>query len=190
MRSRRPWRKTAARALAGLLLAAPVLAGGSAPTSPLVRELGLARLAGTGAYTWFGLEIYTAELWVGPRGYLPGAPQASPFLLDLRYARALDGKKLAAASVDQMKKIGVGTPAQRAAWLAALQAIFPDVKEGSHISAVYVPAAGVRFYLDGAALGEVGDAAFGPAFFAIWLAPASSAGHLRDELLRHAAPLW
>ena len=190
MRTRRPWRKAAARALAGLLLAGPVLASGSAPSYQLARELGVARLAGTGSYTWFGLEIYTAELWVGPHGYLPGAPQAAPFLLDLRYARALDGQKLAAASADQMQKIGAGTAAQRVAWLAAMQAIFPDVKEGSHISAVYVPAAGVRFYLDGAALGEVGDAAFGAAFFAIWLAPASSAGHLREQLLRHAAPLW
>ena len=185
------WCRTGATLLAALLLAVPALGGTILVPQPALhisRELGAARLAGSGDYSWFGLKIYTAELWVGAAGYARGAPQAAPFVLDLRYARALDGQKIAEASAGQMEKIGAGTAAQRAAWLTAMNAIFPNVEEGSHISAVYLPAAGVRFYLDGKVLGEVADAAIGPAFFGIWLGPASTAGRLREHLLRDAAP--
>ena len=189
MRTGLAWRRTSATLLAAWLLAAPAGAILTPEPAPHISaELGAARLAGSGDYRWFGLKIYTAQLWVGPSGYARGAPQAAPFVLDLRYARALDGQEIAKASAVQMQKIGAATPAQLAPWLAAMNAIFPNVAEGSHISAVYRPAAGVRFYLDGKVLGEIGDAAFGPAFFAIWLGPASTAGALRERLLRDAAP--
>ena len=106
----------------------------------------------------------------------------------MRYARALEGNKIAEASFDQLVKINAGTDAQRAAWLVKMRAIFPDVKQGSHLSGVYLPDLGVRFYLDGKMLAEVPDPAFARAFFAIWLDPASTAGNLRLALLQDAAP--
>ncbi|UUZ50516.1 hypothetical protein LP420_12140 [Massilia sp. B-10] len=42
-----------------------------------------ARGLSKGTYTWFGLRIYDAELWVGDKGYAGDAPYA----LDLRYAQ-------------------------------------------------------------------------------------------------------
>ena len=113
-----------------------------------------ARLAGSGTYTFFTMKIYAAELWVGPQGYAP----AAPFALDLRYARKLDGRKIAEASVEQMEKIGAGSPAQRKAWLQKMLAIFPDVHEGSHITGIFVPDEGARFYLDGKPLASINDA--------------------------------
>jgi hypothetical protein len=151
-------------------------------------ELGAARLAGQGAFTYFGLTIYTAELWVGPQGYRPAAREAAPYVLELRYARALDGQRIATASAEQMERIGAGTPAQRAAWLARMQAIFPDVQEGSRLSGVFLPGQGVRFYRDGKPLALVSDAAFAQAFFGIWLDPATTAPRLREALLRDAEP--
>jgi hypothetical protein len=166
---------------------ATATAAATAPAA-VVPELPQARLAGHGEFTYFGLSIYHASLWVGSQGYQPGAPAAAPFLLELRYARALDGHKIAEASADQMAKIGAGTSAQRQAWLQQMLTIFPDVREGTQISGAYLPGAGVRFYLDGKALAEVHDAAFARAFFAIWLDPASTAKALRVALLRDAAP--
>ncbi|UUZ55998.1 hypothetical protein LP419_11590 [Massilia sp. H-1] len=61
-----------------------------------------ARGLSKGTYTWFGLRIYDAELWVGDKGYAGDAPYA----LDLRYARKLDGVKIAEASADEMEKLG------------------------------------------------------------------------------------
>lgn len=144
-----------------------------------------ARLAGSGTYTYFTLKIYSAELWVGPQGYSAGMP----FALDLRYARKLNGKKIAEASAEQIEKTGAGTPAQRAAWLQKMTAIFPDVSEGSHITGIYLAGKGARFYLDGKPLANVDDPDFASAFFGIWLDPATSAPALRAALLKHAAPL-
>ncbi|MBC7453241.1 MAG: chalcone isomerase family protein [Massilia sp.] len=143
-----------------------------------------ARLAGSGTFTFFTLKIYFAELWVGERGYVAG----EPFALDLRYARALKGKKIAEASVEQMAKIGAGSADQRQAWLQKMTAIFPDVREGSHITGVYVPDAGAHFYLDGQALARIDDRDFARAFFGIWLDPATTAPALRKALLTQAAP--
>ncbi|MFL6711001.1 MAG: chalcone isomerase family protein [Massilia sp.] len=143
-----------------------------------------ARLAGSGLYTWFSLKVYTAELYVGPKGYAPDAP----FALDLRYARDFKGKKIAEVSAEQMVKVGVGTPEQRALWQEKMQALFPDVRENSHITGVNLPGVGARFFLDGALIGEIDDPAFARTFFAIWLDPATTAPDLRKALLRQAAP--
>lgn len=176
--------------LAGLLLWCGAAAGLAlaAPPAAALQELPAARLAGQGEFTWFGLSIYQAELWVGRDGYLADAPAAAPFLLDLRYARALNGKKIAQASYEQMRKIGAGSEAERLAWLKTMTAIFPDVKEGTHLSGLYLPGRGLRLYLDGGALAEVADPAFAAAFFGIWLDPASTAQKLRLALLQNAAP--
>lgn len=143
-----------------------------------------ARLAGSGLYTWFGLKVYTAELYVGPKGYAPDLP----FALDLRYARNFKGSKIAEVSVEQMAKIGAGSSEQRALWQEKMQAVFPDVRENSHITGVNLPGVGARFFLDGAPLGAIDDPAFARAFFAIWLDPATTAPDLRKALLRQAAP--
>ena len=150
-----------------------------------------ARLAGEGEFTWFGMRIYQAQLWVGPLGYQDAMPETAPFVLELRYARALDGDKIADASVEQMQKIGAGSPQQRQAWLATMRRIFPDVKQGQRLAAAWRAgiAPGVRFYLDGKVLADVPDGDFARAFFAIWLSPASTAPKLRSALLRDAAPL-
>ena len=148
----------------------------------IVEYLKQPRLAGAGAFKWFGMRIYDAELWVGEQGYQSGAP----LVLELRYARKLDGVKIAEASAREMEKLSAGTPAQRAAWLARMKQIFPDVKEGSRISGVFLPGSGARFYLDGKTLASVTDPEFALAFFAIWLDPGTSAKDLRTALLRDA----
>ena len=164
-----------------LLLA---LAGASAAPAPVDTHVPQARQAGSGTFTYFGMKIYEAQLWVGEKGYQSGAP----FVLDLVYARALNGVKIAEASADEMAKLNAGTAAQRKEWLARMKELFPDVKEGSRISGVFLPAGGARFYLDGKPLAAVPDPEFARAFFAIWLDPATSAKKLRTALLKDAAP--
>jgi hypothetical protein len=158
--------------------------GACAAPVHIEQHLGQARSAGKGTFTWFGLRIYDAQLWVGDRGYQPDAP----FALELRYARKLDGRKIAEASASEMAKLSVGSAAQRAAWLARMTAIFPDVKEGTRISGVFVPGGGIRFYLDDEPLAAVPDQVFARAFFAIWLDPGTSARGLRAALLQDAGP--
>ena len=178
-----------------VILAACLLGGGmmpqsfaaTPPPSHILADVPAARLAGQGTFRWFGLAIYDAQLWVGEKGYQPAAPTAAPFALDLRYARALVGKKIAESSQGEMQKLGYGSAEQRTGWLAKMTALFPDVREGTHITGIFLPAIGARFYLDGKVLGEIADPEFARAFFAIWLDPKTTGGALRDALLTDAA---
>lgn len=171
----------------GLLSLLPALATTAAPAQ-ILAEIPAARLAGHGTFRWYGLAIYDAQLWVGEKGYNAANPNVAPLALDLKYDRALIGKKIAVSSRDEMQKLGFGTPERRAVWLTKMLAVFPDVADGTHITGVYLPTFGVKFYLDGKTLGEIADPEFGKAFFAIWLDPKTTGGTLRDALLMDAAP--
>ena len=171
--------------LFSLLLTLPAWA---AAPQPIQSEITGAHLAGQGTFRYFGMKIYDAQLWVGPKGYDAAAPTAAPLALDLNYSRDLVGKKIAESSRDEMKKLNLGTAAQRATWLKKMEAIFPDVQEGTHITGIYLPSFGAKFFLNGKPLGEIADPEFGHAFFAIWLDPKTTGGKLRDALLADAAP--
>ncbi|MBV8635858.1 MAG: chalcone isomerase family protein [Burkholderiaceae bacterium] len=152
----------------------------AAVPSHIATELPEARLSGAGTYRWFGLRIYDAQLWVGPQGY---KENAAPFALDLRYAHAFTGTKIAERSVAEMEQLGLGTQDQRSNWLAQMRNCFPDVEDGTHLTGVNLPGAGVRYYRDGRAICDIKDTQFASAFFAIWLDPRSPAPALRAKLL-------
>ena len=154
----------------------------------IATDIADARLAGAGTFRYFGMQIYNARFWVGASGYRASAARAEKFALELRYARALAGIKIAERSADEMKKLGLGSSAQRADWLARMEKIFPDVQEGSRITGVHLPTQGARFYRDGKPIGEIPDPEFAHAFFAIWLDPRTTGGPLREALLSEAAP--
>jgi Chalcone isomerase-like len=148
--------------------------------SHIQQELPDARLSGQGSFRWFGLKIYDASLWVSGSGY---QPTAAKFILNLNYARELYGERIAQASMDEIRQLGLGTPTQQETWLKQMKELFPDVKAGSQISGVFLPYQGARFYMDGKLLGEISDTEFAQAFFAIWLDPRTSASSLRKQLL-------
>ena len=166
----------------------PHVTAATAALAPIETELPHARMAGAGTFRYFGMQIYEAQLWVGPNGYRATAAKTEKFALDLCYTRSLIGKKIATASTDEMKKLGLGTPEQHVDWQARMERIFPDVLEGTRITGIYLPQQGARFYRDGKLLGEIADPAFGHAFFAIWLDPKSTSGALREALLADAGP--
>lgn len=173
----------ARRFLAAVLAALLAFGNAHAAMPDIAADVPGARVAGQGGFTWFGMKIYDARLWVGDAGYVPDAP----FALELRYARALSGARIAEASAGQMEKTGGGTPDQRAAWLSRMRALFPDVKEGSTITGVFLPGGAVRFHLDGADLGTIAEPGFAQAFAGIWLSPRTTAPRLREALLKQAA---
>ena len=168
-----------------VLLASLLPLAGSAQSVPSCIRATLpdARLAGSGAFRWFGLKIYDAELWVGKDGVSAENLGGTSYALDLRYARHLVGQKIAEASIDEISKLGIATPAQKKAWLASMTALFPDVEKDSRITGVYAPGQATRFYLNDVALGVIADPEFGKAFFSIWLHPKISEPALRRALL-------
>ncbi|MFZ6872068.1 chalcone isomerase family protein [Undibacterium sp. Di27W] len=174
-----------------LLLAATAMAVHAeekTATPPLVPahisvEIPQASLQGTGSFRWFGLHIYDASLWSAPEGYKPDSDKPQKFALDLAYARTLYGGKIADASIEEIEKLKLGTPEKRERWQAQMKKIFPDVKQGTHITGIHIPNEAARFYLNGKLLGEIHDAEFAHAFFAIWLDKNTSAQGLRSKLL-------
>jgi hypothetical protein len=194
-RSRRPDRR---RALAATLLAAALgaepavaqTAGAAASADApayVARYLGDGRLAGEGRLTWFGFHVYDARLYASPR-FDVADPFAQPFVLELTYARKLDGKAIAESSRDEIRRLGFGDEARQRRWLAHMEKLFPNVDKGSRIAGVYQPGGAVRFYVDGTFVGSVGEPDFGRAFFSIWLDPRTRAPRLRESLLGRSGP--
>ncbi len=156
-----------------------------AQTSPTyVRQvLPESTLVGQGVYRWFGLSIYKARLWGDKTKVTAAGWPGSSFALELEYTRTLYGEKIAVASIDEIKKLGVGTNAQHDQWLADMKKIFPNVDEGQQLTGIFAPGQPSRFFFNGKPIGDVADPEFGPAFFGIWLHPKTSAPKLRQLLL-------
>ncbi len=165
------------------VVAAPAVADVPAHVS---NALGPVRLAGSGRLTWFGLHVYDAQLFVPAAGFDARRYTDQPFALELTYARALKGRAIAERSEAEMARLDLGTPAQRARWLADMQSLFPDVRPGQRLAGVHTPGRGTEFLLDGRPLGRIDDPSFGPAFFAIWLDARTTAPDLRASLLKQA----
>ncbi|HET7793303.1 MAG TPA: chalcone isomerase family protein [Rhizobacter sp.] len=145
-------------------------------------ELAGTRLLGQGRFTYFGLDVYSARLWV-TEAFQATDFARHPLALELEYARSLVGQKIAERSLAEMKRVGEVPEDKAAPWLAAMAQVFPDVNAGDRLTGLYQPAEGMRFTLNGKPRGEIRDAAFARLFIAIWLSPRTSEPKLRQALL-------
>ena len=176
-----PYRRIFLLALVAFLL--PVAALAQSTPAYVRQALPESTLVGQGLYRWFGLSIYKARLWGDKTKVTAAGWSGSPFALELEYTRTLYGEKIAVASIDEIKKLGIGTNAQHDQWLADMKKIFPNVEEGQQLTGLFSPGQPSRFFFNGKPIGEIVDPEFGPAFFGIWLHPKTSAPKLRQLLL-------
>lgn len=156
-------------ALAGLplaTLASPVL---EAPWPGLQRW-------GQGEFSRFGFRVYRATLWAGDD------LRRRPLALRLDYFRALRSSQIVDASLREMRALGTHETALER-WGSRLASLLPDVRPGDYIVGVHRGDA-AWFAHNGRFLGEIAEAAFADAFFAIWLDPRTSEPELRQALLR------
>ena len=174
---RRQWLRAAA---AWLVL--PAAAQPGAPWPEVSASLAEARLSGTARLRVWGFEVYDAQLWVTP-SFRASQFAQHPLALSLRYLRALKGAAIAERSLKEMQGIQPIPEAQAAQWLTAMMQTFPDVQAGDRLTGLHQPGVGARFWLNGQPTGAIADARFGPAFFGIWLAEATSEPSLRRQLL-------
>jgi hypothetical protein len=142
-----------------------------------------AELSGEGRLRWLGLSIYDAKLYVPKRVSAAEDFGEQPLALELRYLRHLNGYAIAERSAQEIEKLGLGTPTQRAAWLKLMRDLFPDVAPGKVLTGIHLPAEGVQFFANGRRLGVIKDVEFSRAFFAIWLDARTSVPQLRQALL-------
>lgn len=168
--------------VAGAVL--PATAG--TPPPELQQALPAVQLRGEGRLRFLGLHVYDIRLWT-PQDFAADRWAEAPLALEIQYARSLVGKAIAERSLQEMQRQGE-VPAERAQrWLAEMERLFPDVKQGDRILGVKQPGVGAAFYVNGRLRGEVRDADFARRFFGIWLAPQTSEPGLRQRLLGSGA---
>jgi hypothetical protein len=151
----------------------------------LQERLSQARLSGSAKLRVFGFEVYWAKLWV-QAGFEQARFAEHDFALELQYLRSIKGADIAQRSLKEMQRVSTVSEAQAQNWLKAMQDIFPDVQRGDRITGIYNADGSAKFTKNGQPLGEVKDAQFAQAFFAIWLSPQTSQPRLREQLLAHA----
>jgi len=176
--------RTAVCALVALALTAvaqPAVAAFEAPPlPPAITALAPSlRLQGGGELTFFGFAVYDGWYWSPVRGF----SLEHPLVLDLHYKRNLDGDAIAARSVEEIAKLGLGTQEQRRRWGEAMRRLFPDVARGDRLTGVSLPPGTARFFHNGRPIGEIDDRDFARAFFGIWLDPRTSRPEYRKRLL-------
>jgi len=138
-----------------------------------------AKLVGKGMFSYYFWDVYTGELFA-PEGTYNNAP---PFALRLTYQRELEGKKIAERSIDEMKKQGDVSSDNAQKWLALMEDIFPDVREGDVITGIATKEGTSVFYVNGEKADEVDDKTFTQRFFDIWLSDKTSEPKFRTKLL-------
>ncbi|RZL31298.1 MAG: hypothetical protein EOP35_22340 [Rubrivivax sp.] len=137
---------------------------------------------GQARFRFFGLHVYDVRLW-------SAAPVTAanwhelPLALEIEYARSLAGGEIASRSLKEMRRQATITDAQAQAWLAEMQAAFPDVKAGDRITGSFEPGAAAQFFVNGQPRRRVADGQFARLFFGIWLSPQTSEPALRGQLL-------
>ncbi len=171
------------RALLAGLACAAAPAWAALPSLPeSIAGLPGVRLQGSGRMSVFGLHVYDIRLWVG-EGFTAQAFAQRPLAIEIEYARALAGSRMAERSLDEMRRIAPIDAGQGSTWLASMKQAFPDVIEGDRLIGLHRPGEGVRFFHNGKLRADVADPDFARAFFAIWLSPKTSEPKLRLALL-------
>jgi hypothetical protein len=152
------------------------------PPLEVQAELGTARLQGEARLRFFGLRVYDARLW-SKSEVTADNWSSQPLAIELAYARSLDGDDIAQRSLDEMGRQPGFDSAAAAAWLARMNTLFPDVRNGDRMTGVQRPGEAMRFFFNGRLAGEVKDPVFTRLFTGIWLGPDSSQPEMRQQLL-------
>lgn len=124
-------------------------------------------------------DVYEATLYAPEGVWDP----TQAYALSIKYYRALEGKAIADRSVQEMRKQGFTDEVKLAAWNAQMKAIFPDVSDGTVLTAVHMPGQPTIFYRGDQNLGAIKGDDFSALFFGIWLAEKTSEPKLRRALL-------
>lgn len=134
---------------------------------------------GTGRLSVFLWDVYDATLYA-PRGKWD--PNMS-YALSIHYFHAIEGADIAKRSVEEIQKQGFSDTTKLTSWYEQMRGIFPDVKSGSELTAVFTDQKSTVFYSDGKLIGSIKDIEFGALFSDIWLSEKTSEPELRRKLL-------
>lgn len=154
-------------------------------------ELARFREVGRGEMDWWFMTLYRARLLTPDGSY---QPNSFPQQLEIQYYRDIPASRLLEATKHQWLHLGYDRE-QISAWLALLEGLWPDVKQGDRLSFVANgPQRGHFLFNDKPLAAIVIDESassehkrFADAFLAIWLSERSSRPQLRAQLIGEQA---
>ncbi len=136
---------------------------------------------GEGHMNFLFINAYNARLWTDALRWT----MDQPFAMEITYGLSFDTDDLVERTFKEMKTVDPGlSGAETARLTPELNKVYPPVKKGDRLTALYVPGQPVMFSHNGALTGSIAGDGFARDFFGIWLSPNTSAPSLRDKLLR------
>lgn len=163
------------------LLASPLVFSAE-PPAQVISVLPNVQKMGEGKLTWWGFHVYDSQLWSATPGQKFNY-RSDVYWLRLQYARDFDGADIAKRSREEIEDQGQVDPSVLDDWEEKMRKLFPNVKKGESLSALYQPNKGAQFFYNGKPLGELADPDLSTAFMGIWLDTKTSAPDLRLQLL-------
>ena len=150
----------------------------------MARDSGLDvnRQQGTARMTFWGFNVYDAELWVDT-AFRAQDWRRTPMVLELRYLRAFKGQDIAKRSLEEMRRQTPFSDERAQRWFEDMALAFGDIQEGDRLAGVYQPNKGVRFYANGVFRRDIADPEFARLFMGIWLSDRTSEPKMRQALL-------
>lgn len=145
----------------------------------VMQQIPNAHKVGEGRLSIVFWDVYDAALYAPDGEWNPEKPHA----LSIRYFREIEGADIAERSIEEMRKQGFSDERLLADWYKQMLAIFPDVKDGTELTALFTSKKTTDFYHNGKRIGSVNAPLFGKYFFDIWLGEKTSEPSLRKALL-------
>jgi len=136
---------------------------------------------GEGHMNFLFIKAYNARLWTDA----PAWSMDSPFAMEITYGMGFDTDDLVERTIKEMKAVDPAiSDAEIARLTPELNKVYPPVKSGDRLVALYVPGKPVMFTHNGTPTGSIAGESFTKDFFGIWLSPNTSAPSLRKDLLK------
>jgi hypothetical protein len=136
---------------------------------------------GEGHMNFLFINAYNARLWTDAPAWSMDAPSA----MEITYGMGFDTDDLTERTIKEMRNVDPDlSDADVARLTPELNKVYPPVKSGDRLVALYVPGKPIAFSHNGVPTGSIAGDGFAKDFFGIWLSPNTSAPSLRKKLLR------
>jgi hypothetical protein len=165
--------------LASIVLAASAVsaaASGGADVPPRADNL---QLVGEARLDFLFWDVYDSRLYCPGGEYEPGV---RPQRLEIEYLLDIRAEDLVKRTAKEWDAIGMTHP-NRAAWLADLEKLWPDVDKNDVLTLEIDRDEQATFYRNDERLGTIADPDFGRHFADIWLSPQTSRPKIRIALI-------
>jgi len=165
-------------AVLGLLFLAPLPALAAPPE--IADVIHAEKPYGEGHMNFLFIKAYNARLWTDAATW----SMDTPFAMEITYGMGFDTSDLTERTIKEMKNVDPQlSDAEVAKLTPQLNKVYPAVKSGDRLTALYLPGKPIAFSHNGTPTGSI-DVGYAKDFFGLWLLPTTSSPSLRDKLLR------